>query len=98
MTPSSVSNRNRALPVPAGSGKPGVELNTVPVGPSPATLTTSGTIDGGLLPLYSVETFMPLSATHHGDVPLAVSPHALTRLPSLIVPPAPVSLTSGCTT
>jgi len=86
-------NRKRALP-PDGSGNPVVVLNTVPVGASP-TSTTSGTIAPA--PLYSVERPVPLSATHQGDVELAVNPQALTRFASLIVPPTPVSDTSGWT-
>ena len=58
-------------------------LNTVPVG-AVGTETVSGTFVGGVLPLYNVDTSAALSDTHQGELELAVSPHALRRLPSWI--------------
>src|ERR687891_1024433 len=69
------------------TGKPLVELNTVPVGAPPAMSTTSGRIIGMLRrtpPEYSVDLSVPLSATHSGVVGPADSPHGLTRLGSVM--------------
>src|SRR3954454_6288405 len=74
--PLSVSNRNDAL-TPPGSTKPAVLLKTAPVGP-PWTVTTSPCFVPSE-PRYSVDLFVPLSETHHGDVALEVSPQPLTR-------------------
>src|ERR671935_58750 len=70
------------------SALPAKRLNTAPVGAlsggmSVPMLTTSGS-GAPVLPLYSVDTLVPLSATHHG-LPLgdAASPHALTRFGSV---------------
>src|SRR5205809_84849 len=52
-------------------------LNTMPVG-APGTDTTSPSF-APVLPLYNVDFPVPLSATHHGLVALAVSPQGLTR-------------------
>ena len=72
-------------PFPSLTTKPELPLKTMPVGP-PATLTTSGFgwNCGTPSPLYSVETSVPLSFTHHGDVELAAMPHALTRFGSVL--------------
>src|SRR6266550_1984634 len=58
---------------------PGPSLKTAPVG-APGTLTTSGI--AAPVRSYNVERSVPLSATHHGEVGPATSPHALTRLGS----------------
>src|SRR5262249_24033182 len=73
--PSSPSNRNSALP-PVARLKPVVPLKTVPVGP-PGTETIRPCLTPA--PLYSVDLFLPLSATHHGVVGPEVRPQALTR-------------------
>src|SRR5580765_2182704 len=75
------------------STTPGL-LNTTPVGSS-LTATVRGILEPA--PLYSVETLLPLSATHHGLVLLAARPQALTRFPSVAVPGTPLSDTSGVT-
>ena len=63
---------------------PVVPLNTAPVG-DVSTETTSA-CGAPVLPLYSVLFPVALSATHHGDDALAVSPQAFTRFGSTIVP------------
>src|SRR5258706_9702619 len=89
IVPSSVSKRNRAGPdvLPCVITKPLVPLKTVPVGvpgPEPEAcgmLTTRGEPGGnGLpLPLYSVETPVPLSETQKGLEELSEIPQGLTR-------------------
>src|SRR6266511_6356695 len=83
IVPASVAKMNREEPelVPSLTTNPEPPLNTNPVGP-PATLTTSGTALPD--PSYSVETSVSLSATHHGVVGPATSPHALTRWASVL--------------
>src|SRR5439155_17068531 len=44
-----------------------------------------------------VETFVPLSATHHGEVADAVRPHAFTRFGSVVGASPATFDTSGCT-
>src|SRR3989441_5849643 len=79
IVPSSVAKMKRAGPcaVPLATTNPAPPLKTVPVG-ALGTDTVSGTL-APVLPLYSVERSVPLSATHHGEVALATSPQALTR-------------------
>src|SRR3954470_10413877 len=83
IVPSSVSKMKRS---PKKSEPP---LKTTPVGeaggvPPGCTgiVTTSGTIPPE--PLYSVETPVPLSATHHGLLELRASPQGLTRFGSVV--------------
>src|SRR5690242_19368687 len=81
IVPSSVEKMKTAAAdaVPFVTSKPVPMFATAPVG---AFFTS--TVRGTLLPFarYSVETFVPLSATHQGDVGVDVSPHALTRFMS----------------
>src|SRR5436190_630205 len=79
IVPLSVAKMKRAGPevVPFVTTKLGPPLKTTPVG-APATPTRSGIV-APVLPLYSVDESVPLSATHQGDVVLATSPQALTR-------------------
>src|SRR5919197_4573362 len=98
--PSSVSNRNSALP-PVGRANPAVGLKTAPVGLL-WTLTTSGEAGGGgngtpSEPRYNVDLLVWLSATHHGLVELEVRPQALTRLGSVFGATPCWSETSGTT-
>src|SRR4051812_37025575 len=82
IVPLSVEKMNSAAPefVPSLTTNPGPPLNTSPVG-APGTLTTS---DCGVPdPSYSVDTSMPLSATHHGVPDPAARPHAFTRFGSV---------------
>ena|SRR5438552_65752 len=76
--PSSVANRNSAGPDPTTKSEP--VFDTAPVGAF-GTDTTSGL--GAPSAVYSVETSVPLSATHHGDPGKDVSPQALTRFASV---------------
>src|SRR5919206_5178372 len=69
--PSSVENRNSAGPLPTTKLEPVFE--TAPVGAF-GTDTTSGL--GVPSAAYSVETSVPLSATHQGDPGSDVRPHA----------------------
>src|SRR6266513_401667 len=78
MVPSSVTKMKCAPP------KSELPLKTIPVGADGGTppkgggtVTTSGIFWPA--PVYSVETPVPLSATHQGLVALAVRPHGLTR-------------------
>ena len=80
--------------VPSVTMKFGPPLNTVPVG-APPTLTTNPTFEPS--PRYSVDVFVPLLATHHGEVGPAARPHALTRCLSLIGAAPDWSETSGVT-
>jgi hypothetical protein len=48
----------------------------------PATVTINGFLAPA--PLYSVDVPVPLFATHHGLVALALNPHALTKFGSVI--------------
>src|SRR5919197_4626515 len=75
--PSSVANRKSAGPLP--TTKLGPVLATAPVGAF-GTETTSGL--GVPSAVYSVETSVPLSATHHGEPGSDVRPHAFTRFAS----------------
>src|SRR5262245_17006885 len=81
--PSSVEKMKRAG-APATS-KLVLLLPTAPVGAF-GTWTMSGPDGGGgngvPSAAYRVDTSVPLSATHHGLVARAVSPHALTRFGS----------------
>src|SRR5260370_885235 len=79
IVPSSVAKMKRAGPcvAPLATTNPAPPLKTTPVG-APGTETVSVTL-APVFALYSVERSVPLSATHHGDVPLATSPQALTR-------------------
>src|ERR1041385_3466867 len=61
---------------PPETTTPGLLLNTTPVG-APGTVTMSETL-APVLPLYSVERPLPLSATHQGEVALETRPQALT--------------------
>src|SRR4051812_13478040 len=82
---------NRALPdaAPTVSTKSVVTvLATTPVGP-PGTETVSGTLVPS--PRYRVETSVPLSATHQGEVGSAAIPQPFTRFESTVLPPTPVS-------
>src|SRR6516162_5301753 len=87
IVPPSVANMKTAgpeCPLPSLITKFELPLNTMPVG-SPATPTTSG-VGGNWatpMPLYSVETSVPLSATHHGEVALAAIPQEFTRFASV---------------
>ena len=78
--PASPANRNRAGPdfVPSAllTTNPVLPLKTVPVG-SFATVTVNGTFEP--VPVYSVESPVPLSDTHQGEVALAEIPQPLTR-------------------
>src|SRR5204862_6604583 len=78
MVPSSVTKIKRAPP------KSGLPLKTIPVGVA-APVGGIVTVNASFCPapLYSVETPVPLSATHHGLVELDVRPHGLTRLGSV---------------
>src|SRR5919204_1823928 len=76
--PSSVANRKSAGPLP--TTKLGPVLETAPVG-ALGTETTSGR--GVPSAVYSVETSVPLSATHHGEPGSDVRPQALTRFASV---------------
>src|SRR5919197_300204 len=98
--PSSVSNRNSALP-PVGRANPAVGLKTAPVG-ALCTLTTSGEAGGGgngtpSEPRYNVDLLVWLSATHHGVVGPEVRPQALTRFGSVFGATPGWSETSGMT-
>src|SRR3954464_941341 len=80
-------NRAGALWVPLSMTNPFVGLNTVPVGAPPGMLTTSGAVTGMLPrtpPEYSVDTSVPLSATHNGVAGPADSPHGVTRVGSVM--------------
>src|SRR5207245_11768208 len=87
IVPSSVTKRKKdGLPLYMKSAKPVVVLNNAPVGvplppPGAGIETTSGTADPS--PLYSVETPVPLSATHHGIAGPCTMPQELTRLASV---------------
>src|SRR2546423_7003475 len=76
--PSSVANRKSAGPLPTTKLEPVFE--TAPVGAF-GTDTTSGL--GVPSALYSVETSVPLSATHQGEPGSEVRPQAFTRLASV---------------
>src|SRR6266545_2040673 len=81
--PAIVAKMNRAAPelVPSVTTKPVPPLNTTPVGP-PGTLTSSAILLPA--PPYSVERFVRLSATHHGVVGPATSPHGFTSAGSTV--------------
>src|ERR1044071_1273120 len=86
ITPASEENRNTdGLPSILKASPP---LNTVPVGAPCGIFTTSGRVVTALLvavaPEYSVETPVPLSATHAGVLGPNDSPHALTRFGSVV--------------
>src|SRR5258706_3559264 len=79
--PSLVAKMKRAA---AGSAAPtftlksaAEPLKTIPVG-APGTVTVRPSF-APVVPLYSVDLLVPLSETHHGDVPLATIPQPLTR-------------------
>src|SRR5437764_12202404 len=78
MVPLSVENRNTDGPwsPPCLTTKSLLPLYTVPVG-APGTFTVSGTFEPS--PMYSVDVFVPLLATHQGEDGLSLTPHALTR-------------------
>src|SRR5258706_142308 len=78
MVPSSLANRNRAGPWAAAlvTTKPVPGLKTMPVG-APGTVTVRDPF-APVFPLYRVESPLPLSATHQGEVLLAASPQGLT--------------------
>src|SRR3954454_19143782 len=86
IVPSSVEKMNRAPP------KLDVPLKTRPVGAEGdgpvgfGIVTTKGapTGNGWPAPLYSVETPVPLSDTHHGLVGVRVNPQGLTRFGSTV--------------
>src|SRR6476661_86382 len=95
ITPASEEKRKRAgTPLRA---KPLPPLNTVPVGAPWGIVTTSGTIEAACVvafaPEYSVDRPVPLSAIHAGVVGPNESPHALTRLGSVISAAPGVSAT-----
>src|SRR6266536_1785800 len=82
MVPSSVTKMKRAAP------KSEPPLKTIPVGADGGTPPTGGgtvTTSASFwpAPLYSVETPVPLSATHQGLVALRARPHGLTRFGSV---------------
>ena len=86
--PSSVTKINRAG-LPEVTSKSELPLKTAPVGAAGllppeggGMVTTKGTI--WPVPLYSVETPVPLSATHHGLVELRARPQGFTRLGSVV--------------
>ena len=82
MVPSSVEKMNRAgadVP-PFDTVNPAPVFATAPVGAF-LTLTVNATFEPSAR--YSVETLVPLSATHQGDVGDAVRPQAFTRLGSV---------------
>src|SRR6266567_2006021 len=95
IVPSSVSKMNRLeKDVPFSKTlKPPLPLKITPVGAAvvPAGLpsgtgivTVSGTFTTGTLwVLYSVDTPVPLSATHQGVVGPCTNPHGFTRFPSV---------------
>src|SRR2546428_4783259 len=72
IVPTSVANTKNARAVN--------DQKTAPVG-WVGTCTTRGTIVPSAL--YIVETLVPLSETHHGDVGLAVRPQPLIRFGSV---------------
>ena len=72
--------RRRAVVVPFVIMKFELEFDTAPVG---ALETATGARAVVPLALYTVETSIPLSATHHGEPAVEVSPQALTRLESV---------------
>src|SRR5437762_11317255 len=82
MIPASLEKMNAAEPLAAPFFMTNAVLpalfQTAPVGFPPGIETTS---DGIVFvaALYRLEIPLPLSAIHHGDVGLDVSPHALTR-------------------
>src|SRR5438132_11271517 len=84
--PASVSNTKKALRV--------VDQKTRPVG-----LIGTCTIRGTGVPSarYNVETFVPLSDTHQGDVGAAARPQALTRFGSTNIAMPGTFETRGCT-
>src|SRR5205823_10026947 len=79
IVPSSLAKMKRAGPEakPLVTAKLVVPLNTTPVG-APGTVTVRPSL-APVLPLYSVATAVPLSDTHHGEVPLETRPQAFTR-------------------
>src|SRR5437867_8478134 len=88
IVPSSVTNINRAG-LPEVTSKSVLSLKTAPVGAAGllppeggGIVTTKGTASPA--PLYSVETPVPLSATHHGLVELRASPQGFTKLGSVL--------------
>src|SRR3954470_18953614 len=88
IVPASEENRKRAGPelAPECTTKPVPPLNTVPVGAPPGIETVNGTFttgEGPTAPEYSVETSVPLSATHAGVVGPNDRPQAFTRLRSV---------------
>ena len=92
IVPSSVANRNKALPVlpvlaSVTKKSEGVVLKTVPVGVPPVGASGAGmaTMSGTAVPSprYRVETPALLSDTQIGLVGLDESPHGLTRFLSV---------------
>src|SRR2546423_430831 len=91
--PSSVANRNSAGPLPTTKLEPVFE--TAPVG----AFGTDTTNDLGVPSApYSVETSVPLSATHHGEPGSDVRPQAFTRWLSVWSAGAKPSETRLCCT
>src|SRR5690242_1195665 len=86
--PSSVTKR-KVAGLPLGSPKSGVPLKTAPVGVpaepafAPGIVTTSES-GAPVLPLYSVDFPVPLSAAHQGLPELRASPQGFTRLVSWV--------------
>ena len=87
MVPSSVANRNSALPVLLPSGlfvtvstncARALALKTAPVG-APASETIRPCFSSRHRLFNSVDLSTPLSASHHGLVGLEVSPQGFTR-------------------
>ena len=87
MIPASLEKMNAAEPLAlpfltmktlTGGGPVMLALfHTAPVGAPPGIATTRDGIES-VNALYKVDVSSPLLAIHHGDVGLAVRPHALT--------------------
>src|SRR6476646_6996675 len=94
IVPSSPAKMNNAL-LPPLIRKSVVELNTCPVGfppgdpPALGIPTTSESLPP--VPLYSVESEVPLSLTHNVPPELNAIPHGLTRFASTVVAPRDAS-------